>query len=187
MAPDQRGSTGPDAPLVPFEGAYGGRSAFASSSRPPLTTRYVPFAASMRAYSVGRFRVDAMAGLTVAALALPASMAYSELAGLPVTIGLYTLLLPVLAYALLGSSPRVVVGPEGAVALLVASSLAPLAAAGSAQYITLAAALAFVIGLVFFAARLLRIGWIADYFSQSVLVGYITGVAILMILDSSRS
>ena len=182
MAPDQRGSTGPDAPLVPFEGAYGGRSAFASSSRPPLTTRYVPFAASMRAYSVGRFRVDAMAGLTVAALALPASMAYSELAGLPVTIGLYTLLLPVLAYALLGSSPRVVVGPEGAVALLVASSLAPLAAAGSAQYITLAAALAFVIGLVFFAARLLRIGWIADYFSQSVLVGYITGVAILMIL-----
>jgi high affinity sulfate transporter 1 len=126
--------------------------------------------------------VDALAGLTVAALALPSSMAYAELAGLPVTAGLYALLLPVLAYALLGSGVRVVIGPEGAVALLVASALTPLAAKGSAQYVTLAAALAIGVGAIFLLARLLRLGWIADYFSQSVLVGYITGVAILMIL-----
>ncbi len=126
--------------------------------------------------------MDALAGLTVAALALPASMAYAELAGLPVTAGLYALLLPVLAYAFLGSGLRVMVGPEGAVALLVASALAPLAAAGSAQYTTLAAALALGVGAVFLVARLLRLGWVADYFSQAVLVGYISGVAVLMIL-----
>ncbi len=169
-------------PLVSFESAYEGRSPFASSTKPPWTRRYVPFIRSVRGYSRDKLRVDGMAGLTVAALALPASMAYAELAGLPVTAGLYALLLPVLAYALLGSGLRVVVGPEGAVALLVASALAPLAAAGSAQYSALAAALAVAVGVVFLLARLLRLGWIADYFSQSVLVGYITGVAVLMIL-----
>lgn len=161
----------PDIPLDPFSHAYGGRSAFASSTKPPLMHHYVPFSQSLRGYSGGRLRVDAVAGLTVAALALPSSMAYAELAGLPVTAGLYALLLPVLAYALLGSAPRVVVGPEGAVALLVASALAPLAAAGSAQYTALAAALAIAVGAVFVLARLLRLGWVADYFSQSVLVG----------------
>ena len=169
-------------PLVSFESVYQGRPPFASSTKPPWTRRYVPFANSLKGYSRARLRVDGMAGLTVAALALPASMAYAELAGLPVTAGLYALLLPVLAYTLLGSGLRVVVGPEGAVALLVASALAPLAAAGSAEYSTLAAALAIAVGAVFIVARLLRLGWIADYFSQSVLVGYITGVAVLMIL-----
>jgi len=173
---------GPQVPLTPFADAYEGRSAFASSSKPPLASRFVPFSTSVRHYSGGRLQTDALAGLTVAALALPASMAYAELAGLPVTAGLYALLLPVLVYAFLGSAPRVVVGPEGAVALLVASALAPLAAAGSAQYTALAAALAVLVGAVYLAARLMRLGWIADYFSQSVLVGYITGVAILMIL-----
>ena len=136
----ERPGGGPDSPLFPASEAYEGRSPFASSTKPPWTRRYVPFLQSMRGYSRGRLRVDAVAGLTVAALALPASMAYAELAGLPVTAGLYALLLPVLAYALLGSAPRVVVGPEGAVALLVASALAPLAAAGSAEYTALAAA-----------------------------------------------
>ena len=168
--------------LVPYQSAYEGRSPFASSTKPPWTRRYVPLVDSLRSYSPDKLRVDALAGLTVAALALPASMAYAELAGLPVTAGLYTLLLPVLAYALLGSGLRVVIGPEGAVALLVASALAPLAAAGSAQYATLAAALAIAVGAIFLIARLLRLGWIADYFSQSVLVGYISGVAVLMIL-----
>ena len=75
-----------------------------------------------------------------------------------------------------------VIGPEGTVALLVATALAPLAATGSAEYATLAAMLAVLVGLVFFAARLIRLGWLADYFSQAVLVGYITGVAIVLIL-----
>ena len=181
---ETQGPTGEPAgvPLVPVRNAYGGRSPFASSTKPPWTRRYIPLVDSLKGYSPGRLRVDATAGLTVAALALPAGMAYAELAGLPVTAGLYALLLPVLVYAGLGRDRRGVIGPEGAVALLVATALAPLAAAGSPEYVALAAALAIAVGCVFVVARLLRLGWIADYFSQSVLVGYISGVAILMAL-----
>jgi sulfate permease, SulP family len=168
--------------VQPFSKAYKGRGAFASASRPPMTTRFVPFARSMAGYSRGRLRTDVVAGLTVAALALPASMAYAQLAGVPVSAGLYALLLPVLAYAFLGSSPRVAVGPEGTVALLVGTAVAPLAVSGSPQYAALAAMLAVMVGVVFLVARVARIGWVADYFSQAVLVGYITGVAVVLIL-----
>lgn len=168
--------------VKPFRDAYGDRDAFASESRPPITTRFVPILRSVSGYSGDRLRTDALAGLTVAALALPSAMAYAELAGAPISAGLYALLLPVLAYAAFGSSIRVVVGPEGAVALLVATAIGPLAASGSAEYAALTAMLAVMAGLVFFAARLLRLGWVADYFSQAVLVGYISGVAVLLIL-----
>jgi high affinity sulfate transporter 1 len=168
--------------VQPFREVYKGRSAFASESRPPITTRYIPFARSMSTYSGTRLRTDVIAGVTVAALALPSAMAFAQLAGAPVSAGLYALLLPVLAYAVFGSAPRVVVGPEGTIALLVATAIAPLAARGSAEYAALAAMLALLVGAVFFAARLVRLGWIADYFSQAVLVGYIGGVAIVLIL-----
>ena len=168
--------------MQPFREVYNGRGAFASESRAPITTRYVPFARSMSGYSGARLRTDLLAGITVAALALPSAMAFAELAGAPVSAGLYALLLPVLAYAVFGSAPRVVIGPEGTVALLVATALAPLASTGSAEYAALAAMLALLVGLVFFVARLARLGWIADYFSQAVLVGYITGVAVVLIL-----
>ncbi|KRB45383.1 MULTISPECIES: SulP family inorganic anion transporter [unclassified Terrabacter] len=168
--------------MQPFDRAYKGRGAFASATRPPITTRYVPFARSLASYTRPRLRTDLVAGVTVAALALPSAMAYAELAGVPVSAGLYALLLPVLAYAVLGSAPRVVVGPEGTVSLLIATVVAPLAVGGSAQYAALASLLAIMVGVVFLAARLARLGWIADYFSQAVLVGYITGVAVVLIL-----
>ena len=180
--PAGRRPVGLNRDVKPFSEAYHGRGAFASESRPPITTRFVPFARSLSAYSGSRFRTDAVAGITVAALALPSAMAYAELAGAPVSAGLYALLLPVVAYAVFGSAPRVVIGPEGTVALLVATAIGPLAASGSSEYAALAAMLAVLVGLVFFAARLIRLGWIADYFSQAVLVGYITGVAIVLIL-----
>jgi high affinity sulfate transporter 1 len=171
-----------DGTVQPFSQAYRGRGAFASASRPPITTRYLPIARSLSPYSRSRLRTDVAAGVTVAALALPSAMAYAQLAGVPVSAGLYALLLPVLAYAAFGSAPRVVVGPEGTVALLVATVIAPLAATGSGRYAALAALLAIMVGVVFLLARLARLGWIADYFSQAVLVGYITGVAIVLIL-----
>ncbi len=179
-APDARRA--PVVPLEPFPVAYDGRKPFRSAHKPPLSTRYLPLVASLRGYSRSRLRTDALAGVTVASLALPASMAYADIAGLPVTAGLYSLLLPLVVYALLGSAPWLVVGPESTIALLVAAGLAPLAVAGTAEYTTLAAALALTVGAVYLAAALLRLGWIADYFSQAVLVGYITGVAILIIL-----
>jgi len=121
----------PDLPMEPFAVAYHGRSAFASESRPPMSTRYVPFVRSIKSYNGQRLRTDAVAGVTVAALALPSAMAFAEIAGVPVSAGLYALLVPVLAYAVFGSARRLVIGPEGTVSLLVASALAPLAATGS--------------------------------------------------------
>jgi SulP family sulfate permease len=136
----------------------------------------------MAGYARGRVRTDVAAGITVAALALPSAMAFAQLAGAPVSAGLYALLLPVAAYAVFGSAPRLVVGPEGTVSLLVAASLAPLAASNTAEYGVLAAMLALLVGLVFLVARLIRLGWVADYFSQPVLVGYISGVAVVLVL-----
>ena len=179
---DRAALRAPAVPLEPFPVAYGGRTAFRSALEPPISRRYLPFLASMRGYDRTRLRTDAVAGITVAALALPASMAYADIAGLPVTSGLYSLLLPLVVYAVLGSVPWLVVGPESTLALLVAAGLAPLAVAGTPEYTTLAAALALLVGGVYLAARLLRLGWIADYFSQAVLVGYITGVAALILL-----
>ncbi|WP_445151529.1 SulP family inorganic anion transporter [Baekduia sp. Peel2402] len=123
-----------------------------------------------------------MAGLTVAALALPSGMAYAQLAGLPAVIGLYALLLPSVAYALLGSSRPLIVGPEGSLAALVAASVLPLAAPGSADAAELAAMLSLLVGACFVAAWLLRLGWIADYLSRPVLVGYIHGVAVVLVI-----
>ena len=173
----------PRVPLEPFGVAYHGRKPFRSAHKPPLSTRYLPLVASLRGYSRSRLRTDAMAGVTVAALALPASMAYADIAGLPVTAGLYSLLLPLVVYALLGSAPWLVVGPESTIALLVAAGLAPLAVEGTRRVHDVGGrARALAVGAVYLAARLLRLGWIADYFSQAVLVGYITGVAILIVL-----
>jgi high affinity sulfate transporter 1 len=125
-------------------------------------------------------RRDAVAGVTVAALAIPAAMAYAELAGLSPVAGLYALLLPVIAYVVLGSSRQIVLGPEGALSLLLATSLAPIATGN--DYAALAAMVAVLVGGIAILARVLRFGWISDYFSRAVLVGYLHGVAIVLIV-----
>jgi MFS superfamily sulfate permease-like transporter len=109
-------------------------------------------------------------------------MAYAELAGLSPVNGLYALLLPTVAYALLGSSRRLVVGPEGSIAALVAVSVLSFAAAGSADAAELAAMLALLVAACYLLALVLRLAWVADYFSRSVLVGYIHGVVVVLII-----
>ena len=118
----------------------------------------------------------------MAALAVPSAMAYAELAGLSPVNGLYALLLPTVAYALLGSSRRLVVGPEGSISALVAVSVLSFAAAGSADAAELAAMLALLVGACYLLALVLRLGWVADYFSRPVLVGYIHGVVVVLII-----
>jgi high affinity sulfate transporter 1 len=110
-------------------------------------------------------------------------MAYAELAGLSPVNGLYTLLLAPVAYALLGSSRQLVVGPEGSVSTLVAASVLPLAAAGSGAAAELASILALMVAACFILARLLRLGWVADYFSRPVLIGYLHGVAVVLVVS----
>jgi SulP family sulfate permease len=161
--------------------AYGEAPKFRPAKRDPLLVRAVPVAADVPRYRIPSARRDLLAGLTVAALALPSAMAYGELAGLSPVNGLYALLLPTVAYVLLGSSRRLVIGPEGSVSTLVAASVLPLAAAGSDEAAELAAMLALLVAACFGLAWLLRLGWIADYFSRPVLIGYLHGVAIVLV------
>src|SRR6266545_4626385 len=145
--------------------AYEETSPFQAAEPERLLTRAIPVSAQLPRYRAPSARRDLLAGVTVAALAVPAAMAYAEVAGLSPVNGLYALLLPTVAYVLLGSSRQLVIGPEGSISTLVAVAVLPLAVAGS-----------------FALAWLLRLGWIADYFSRPVLLGYIHGVAVVLIV-----
>ena len=156
--------------------------AFEPAGRPGFVKRTFPFTRHLSGYGRRALRPDAIAGLTVAALALPSGMAYAELAGVSPVAGLYALLLPVVAYVVFGSSRQLVVGPEATLALLVVTIVGPLADGNALRYAELAAMLALITGGLYLVARLVRLGWIADYFSRPVLVGYIHGVAIVLII-----
>ncbi len=178
-----RGTNADEDRLLPGSDDYGERSPFRSARQEPLLTRTIPVAAELPRYRGSSARRDAVAGVTVAALAIPSAMAYAEVAGLSPVNGLYALLLPAVAYALLGSSRQLVVGPEGSISTLVAAAILPLAVAGSADAAELAAMLALLVAICFAAAWALRLGWIADYFSRPVLIGYIHGVAIVLVIS----
>jgi high affinity sulfate transporter 1 len=128
-------------------------------------------------------RGDLLAGVTVAAYLVPQVMAYAGLAGLPPVAGLWAILPALLLYTVLGSSRLLSVGPESTTALMTATVVGPLAAGDAARYAVLAAALAVVVGLLFLAARVARLGFLADLLSRPILVGYMTGVALIMIVD----
>jgi high affinity sulfate transporter 1 len=158
------------------------RSPFQPARQEPLLTRTIPVSAELPRYRGPSARRDAIAGVTVAALAIPSAMAYAEVAGVSPVNGLYALLLPAVAYAFLGSSRQLVVGPEGSISTLVAAAILTLAVAGSPEAAELAAMLAVMVAICFVAAWVLRLGWIADYFSRPVLVGYIHGVAVVLVI-----
>jgi SulP family sulfate permease len=165
----------------PSDEPFADASPFQPKQKAPLVERAVPVSEELKVYGGAHARRDLLAGVTVAALALPSAMAYAELAGLSPVNGLYALLLPTVAYVLLGSSRQLVIGPEGSIAALVAAAVVPIAVAGSAKAVESAAALALMVGGCFLAARALRLGWLADYFSRPVLIGYLHGVAVVLV------
>ena len=170
---------------MPEEGlprTYDGAAPFRPAPPDPLLHRALPVAKELPAYRGSTARRDLIAGVTVAALAIPSAMAYAEVAGIKPINGLYALLLPPIAYALLGSSRQLIVGPEGSLSALVAASVLAMATAGSAHAGELAATLGLLVAACYFAARALRIGWVADYLSRPVLVGYIHGVAVVLVI-----
>ena len=135
----------------------------------------------LRQYERSWLRGDVIAGVTVAAYLVPQVMAYAGVAGVPPVAGLWAAAAALLAYALLGSSRQLSVGPESTTALLTAAALGPLAAGDPARYATLAAALALMVGLVCLIGWVARLGFLADALSRPVLVGYMAGVAVLMV------
>lgn len=142
----------------------------------------LPVVAVLPGYDVATARRDAVAGVTVAALAVPSGIAYAQLAGMPPVAGLYALLLPAVAYALVGSSRQLSIGPEGSIAALVAAAVLPLAAGDPERAAALGALLAVLVGAGFVVVALARLGWLADYLSRPVLVGYLHGVAAVLVI-----
>lgn len=121
---------------------------------------------------------EIIAGITLAALAIPEVMGYTKISGTPVITGLYTLLIPMVLYALFGSSRHLVVGADSATAAILAAALTGIAAVGSHEYVALAGVLALMsAGLLIF-ARVIGFGFMADFLSRTVLIGFLTGVGI---------
>ena len=125
-----------------------------------------------------RVPVDMLAGLTLAALGIPEVLGYAKIAGMPLVTGLYTMLLPMAAFAVLGSSRHLVVAADSATAAILAAALAGLAAAGSPAYVRLAGLAALLAGAMLLAARLARLGFLANFLSRTVLVGFLAGVGV---------
>ena len=136
-----------------------------------------------RPYPRKHLGADLLAGLVVTVLVLPQSLAYAMLAGLPPQVGLYVSILPVMAYALVGSSMTQAVGPVAITAIMTFSVLSPLAAPASAHYIALAALLALLSGLMVLAFGVLRLGFLANLLSRPVVSGFIAGSALLILLS----
>src|SRR3954453_5762874 len=140
--------------------------------------RFVP--AWLRSYDRAWLPVDVMAGLTVWALMVPQALAYAGIAGVPVQNGLYVMPLAVVGYLLLGSSRHLYVGPSATVATLSASTVALVATAstGSADYIALTCALTLMVGVIYIAGGLARMGFISRFFARPVLEGFIVGLGL---------
>ncbi|MER7462335.1 sulfate permease [Streptomyces sp. NPDC097981] len=145
--------------------------------------RLLPGLAVLRSYRRGWLRTDLVAGVTVAAYLVPQVMANATVAGLDPVAGLWAILPALVVYAFLGSSRLLSVGPESTTALMTASVVGPLAAGNPERYAVLAAALAVMVGFMFVIAWIARLGFVADLLSLPILIGYLAGVALIMMVD----
>jgi SulP family sulfate permease len=146
---------------------------------PPLLQRFLPFLRWFP-YAGGVARADFVAGLTVALVLVPQSMAYAQLAGLPAYYGLYAAFLPVMVAALWGSSNQLGTGPVAVASLLTASSLTPIAAPGSEHFVALAIMLALMVGIFQLALGAFKLGVIVNFLSHPVIVGFTNAAAMII-------
>jgi high affinity sulfate transporter 1 len=144
--------------------------------------RAVSMLDGIRPYQRGWLRADIVAGITLAALAIPEVMGYTKIAGMPVITGLYTILIPIAAFALFGSSRHLVVGADSATAAIMYAGIAALGISGlepaSPQWVALAGLSALLAGGLLWLARVVRLGFLADFLSRTVLIGFLTGVGV---------
>lgn len=145
-----------------------------------LLHRFVPITAWARHYDRRDLRSDLAAGLTIGAMLVPQGMAYALLAGLPPEVGLYASIVPVIVYALFGTSRQLAVGPVAIVSLLTATALSSLFEQGTAGYVSAAALLALMVGVVHLVLGFGRLGFVVNFLSHSVLVGFTAAAAIII-------
>jgi SulP family sulfate permease len=142
--------------------------------------RWLPLLGWLGRYDRGTFRRDLLAGLTVAVMLVPQSMAYAALAGMPPVTGLYAAVVPLVVYALLGTSGSLAVGPVAITALMTSTALAPLAGGDPARYAALAGLLAVLVGSIQLLMGVLRLGVLVNFMSHSVLSGFTSAAAIVI-------
>jgi high affinity sulfate transporter 1 len=152
------------------------------SIRPPEFIRRHHLLQGILPVDTAQFPAEILAGITLAALAIPQVMGYANIAEMPVVTGLYTLLLPLAVFAIFGSSRHLVVGADSATAAIIASGLAAMAIPRSPQYIAYAGMIALLAAIFLLLAGLLKLGFVSDFLSRAVVIGFLTGVGIQIAL-----
>jgi MFS superfamily sulfate permease-like transporter len=142
--------------------------------------KFFPFLLWFKDYKIGEFKIDLLAGITVALVLIPQSMAYAQLAGLPAYYGLYAAFLPPMVAALFGSSRQLATGPVAVVSLMSAASLEPLATAGGPQFIAYSIVLALTVGIFQLSLGVLRLGLVVNFLSHPVINGFTNAAAIII-------
>ena len=145
-----------------------------------MIKRIFPFLDWFSGYNLNLFKADSIAGLTVALVLIPQSMAYAQLAGLPAYFGLYAAFLPPMIAALFGSSRQLATGPVAVVSLMTSASLEPLATAGSEGYIAYAILLSLLVGIFQLSLGILRLGLVVNFLSHPVVNGFTNAAAIII-------
>lgn len=159
-----------------------------SESRKSLwLSRYLPVLDWGLHYRREDLAGDVIAGVIAAIMLIPQSMAYALLAGVPVQVGLYASILPLMLYAVLGTSRVLSVGPVAIVALLTANALSPLAAANTSTYLALAIVLALLVGLIQLGMGLIRLGFFVNFLSHSVIAGFSSAAAVMIAIGQLKS
>ena len=152
------------------------------SSWETYVAKAAPGLAKLLSYQKSNLPHDLRAGLSVAAVALPVGVAYAQLAGFNPAVGLYSSILPLVAYAIFGTSRQLIIGPDASTCALVAAAVAPLASGDQKLYESLSVTLALLAGVLCIGASFLRLGALADFLSKPILVGFLNGIALSIML-----
>ena len=150
----------------------------------PEVSTLIPSLVWLPSYRKEWLRPDVIAGLTAASVVIPKAMAYATIAGLPVEVGLYTIFIPMVIYAVLGTSRPLSVSTTTTIAILTATQVALAAPNGTAaEYLAAASTLALLVGVILILAALLRLGFIANFISDPVLTGFKAGIGVVIVVD----
>src|SRR6478752_2717470 len=178
-------SARPSGPCVPLQRRCIARSEgrVSPTLRPMHAGSILPRLEWVRSYQRAALGRDVFAGIVLTAILIPAGMGYAEASGLPPIIGLYATILPLLAYALLGPSRILILGPDSALLPIIAAAIVPLAAGDEARAVALAGLLAVLVGLIVIGAAFARLGFLTDLLSAPVRQGYLNGIALIIVVS----
>ncbi len=157
------------------------------SALPRPMARLAPGLEALTHYDRSWLRSDLVAGLSIAAVALPMGIALAEVTRVPAVFGIYAAIFPLFAYALFGSSRMVIVGPDSATCVVVAASLVPLSGGDPQRQLALMVVLSLITGVLLIIGAVLRLGFVASFLSQPILTGFLNGVALVMIAGQLKT